>query len=125
MFRLLLTVAAAVFLAMLSLPGQSSATPIRSSAFSRAARRARCNAPAAVAGSHVRAGLACVDRRPGPDRTASVSCLSSRHQLTITLSESCRQCSFGEHRDTLESVHTRRDPSAPRAWHGGEPMEAE
>ena len=63
-------------------------------------------------------GLACVDCHPTskaiphPERK-----LASSRQFSIATSEQCRQCHFGEYRQSLESVHakavTRGDLTAP------------
>ena len=74
----------------------------------------------------VHAAVACVDCHPGttelphPERK-----VESSRQLTVALSEQCRQCHFAEHQDTLESVHARAvargDLTAPLCvdCHGG------
>lgn len=74
----------------------------------------------------VHSGVACGDCHPGtsevphPDRK-----LASSRQFTVAASEQCRQCHFGEYRQTLESVHAkavgRGDSTAPTCvdCHGG------
>ena len=82
--------------------------------------------PAGVLEKSVHAGVSCGDCHPGtsevphPERK-----LASSRQFTIAASEQCRQCHFGEYRQTLESVHAkavvRGDLTAPTCvdCHGG------
>jgi predicted CXXCH cytochrome family protein len=56
----------------------------------------------------VHAGLTCVDCHPGTtDVPHPELTVGSSRQLTVALSEQCRQCHFEEHQATLESVHAR------------------
>jgi predicted CXXCH cytochrome family protein len=81
--------------------------------------------PRALEGS-VHKGITCVDCHPAtkdvphPERK-----LASSRQLTIAAAEQCRQCHFGQYRQSLESVHAqavvRGDLTAPTCvdCHGG------
>lgn len=132
MYRLLLTTSLTAFLGALTLAAQSGsdacllchAEPIER-AFPNGTTRTLQVQPGVVEQS-VHAALACADCHPGsteiphPELT-----VESGRQLTVAISEQCRQCHFSEHRDTLESVHARAlargDVTAPVCvdCHGG------
>jgi predicted CXXCH cytochrome family protein len=66
----------------------------------------------------VHQGLSCVDCHPQAKEIPHAELkLSSMRQFTVAASEQCRQCHFGEYRQSLESIHakalTRGDATAP------------
>ena len=73
--------------------------------------------PPGGAAQSVHAALACADCHPNATGLPHQLEVPNARQLTIALSEQCRQCHFTEHQETLESVHARAvargDANAP------------
>jgi predicted CXXCH cytochrome family protein len=131
-FRLAVALCAAAFVGSLTLFAQGSSeeclachTDPVDFAFSDGTTRTLQVQPGVVERS-VHASLACADCHPGTTDLphAELNVASSR-QLTVAMSEQCRQCHFEEHQATLESVHARAvargDVTAPVCvdCHGG------
>jgi nitrate/TMAO reductase-like tetraheme cytochrome c subunit len=114
LFPLLLTACVAAFAGSLVLSAQGRSddclfchTDPVERAFPNGATRTLSVQPGVVEKS-VHAGLTCADCHPGTaDIPHQLLNVESARQLTVAMSENCRECHFSEHRDTLESVHAR------------------